>query len=54
MSTCIEDSCDYDLGKNCSKCGIISLKSNFHKNKLTKDGFCNRCRLCRKQYYKES
>ena len=32
---------DYDLMKNCSKCGNISLKSNFHKNKNTYDGYQN-------------
>ena len=30
MSSCIKDLKDYDLNKKCSKCGIISLKSNFH------------------------
>ena len=32
--------------KKCSKCGIISLKSNFHKNKLTKDGLFSQCKSC--------
>ena len=34
MSSCIKGSSDYDLVKECSKCGIMSLKSNFHKKKL--------------------
>ena len=33
MSSCNKDLFDYDLLKKCSKCGIISLKINFHKNK---------------------
>ena len=31
MSNCIKDLYDYDLIKKCSKCGIVSLKKNFHK-----------------------
>ena len=38
MSNCIKDLDDYELIKKCSKCGIVSLKSNFHKNKKPKDG----------------
>ena len=33
MSSCIKDLYDYDLIKKCFKCGNISLKSNFHKEK---------------------
>ena len=33
MTTCIKDLYDYDLIKNCLKCGNISLKSNFHRDK---------------------
>ena len=32
MSSSIKELYDYDLIKNCSKCGNISLKSSFHKN----------------------
>ena len=32
MSSCIKDLYYYDLVKKCSKCAIISLKSNFHKD----------------------
>ena len=38
MSNCNKDLYDSDLIKNCLKCGNISLKSNFHKNKNMKDG----------------
>ena len=34
MSNCIKDLFDYELIKKCSKCGIVSLKSNFHKKKI--------------------
>ena len=37
--------------KRWSKCGIISLKSNSHKNKNMGDGFNPECKLCRKNYY---
>ena len=36
MRNCIKDLYDYDLIKKCSKCKIISLKSNFHKIKTEK------------------
>ena len=36
MSNCIKDLYDYDLFKKCCRCGIISLKSNFHKNNKRK------------------
>ena len=54
MSNCIKDLCDYELIKKCSKCGIVSLKSNFHKNKKSKDGLHPQCIFCRKVYYNES
>ena len=31
MSTCIRDVNDDDLVKKCCRCGIVKLKSNFHK-----------------------
>ena len=44
--------------KKCCKCGIISLKSNFHKNKNMNYGFQPHCISCVKQeqkrYYNES
>ena len=39
MSSCIKDLYDYELIKKCCRCQNISLKSNFHKNKKSKDGF---------------
>ena len=54
MSTCVKDLFDYDLVKKCSKCGIISLKSNFHKNNTRNDGLYNQCKVCRKDYYNEN
>ena len=54
MSNCIKDLYDYELVKKCLKCGNISLKSNFHKNKNTNDGFQPYCKSCIKKYYLEN
>ena len=54
MSNCLKDLFDYDLVKKCSKCGIISLKSNFHKSKLTKSGVRSEYITCRIKYYIEN
>ena len=51
MSNCIKDLYDYDLVKKCLKCGIISLKSNFQKNKNRKDGLQSHCKFCVNEYY---
>ena len=51
MSSCNKDLYDYDLVKKCSKCKILSLKSNFHKNKKLSDGLYEQCKVCRKEYY---
>ena len=51
MSNCIKDLYDYELVKKCCRCEIISLKSNFHQNKLTKDGCRSACKNCEKKYY---
>ena len=37
--------------KNCYKCGIILLKSNFHKDKTKNGGLHPQCKLGRKKYY---
>ena len=34
MSICNKDLYDRNSAENCSKCGIITLKNKFHKNKL--------------------
>ena len=52
MSSCIKDLYDYDLIKKCSKCGIISLKSNFHRNKNMNDGLSPHCKICKNHYNK--
>ena len=54
MSDYIKDLYDYDLIKKCSKCGFISSKSNFHKNKLTKSGVRSECITCRRKYCNEN
>ena len=46
MSNCIKDLFDYDLVKKCSNCGIISLKSNFHKKLKSSDGLFSHCKSC--------
>ena len=51
MSNCIKGLYDYDLIKKCCRCGIISLKSNFHKNKKSKDELNSICKGCMKNYY---
>ena len=53
MSKCTKEINGYDLVKKCSRCGIISLKGNFHKRTLSKDGLYNQCKVCRKEYYNE-
>ena len=53
MSSSIKDLFDYDLVKKCSKCEVISLKSNFHKHKTTKDGHRPDCKSCTTRYHRE-
>ena len=54
MSDCIKGLYDYELVKKRCSCGIISLKSTFQKNKLTKDGVRSECITCRRDYYDEN
>ena len=54
MSNCIRELYDYELVKKCSKCGTVSLKSNFLKNKQTKSGLRSECIACRRKYYNEN
>ena len=37
--------------KRCSMCGILCLKSNFHKDNKRKDGVQRICIICTKQYH---
>ena len=53
MSGCNKNLYDYDLVKKCSKCGIISLKSNFHKKSRSKDGLNRHCKNCVNQKQKQ-
>ena len=46
MSTCIKELHDYDLAKKCSRCGIVKLKSNFHKRLKSSDGLLAQCKCC--------
>ena len=32
--------------KRCSKCGILSLRSSFHKQTLSIDGLFSQCQSC--------
>ena len=54
MSNCIKDLGDYNLIKKCSKGGIFSLKTSFHKNELTKSGVPSERITCRRKYYNEN
>ena len=47
----MKDLYDYDLVKKCSKCGIVSLKNNFYKDRTTRDGYIPSCQICTNQYY---
>ena len=53
MSTCIKDLFDYELVKKCSKCGIVKLKSNFHKRSKSSDGLQPQCKNCILQKQKQ-
>ena len=41
MSNCIKEVYEYDLFEKCCRCGIVKLKSNFHKRTVSKDGLHN-------------
>ena len=51
MSSCIKELYDYGLVKKVCRCGIISLKSDFHKKLGSKDRLDPRCSPCMKKYY---
>ena len=43
-----------DVVKRCSKCGFISLKSNFHKDKTKNDGLKSNCKVCKKFIFQKT
>ena len=45
MSSCVNDLYDYKLVKRCSESAIISLKINFHKQSISKDGYRSECEI---------
>ena len=49
MSNFIKELYDYDLVEKSSRCKIISLRTNFHKNKIMNDGFQPYCKSCIKK-----
>ena len=53
MSCGIEDLYDYELVQKCINCGCISLKSDFHKQSSTNDGYNNICKVCFKSIYEQ-
>ena len=52
MSNSIKELFDYDLIKNCSKCGSISLKTNYYKDERASDGLQSACKNCMNSYTK--
>ena len=54
MSRCIEDLYDYDLVEKCLKCGNISLKRRFRKDKNREDGLQPHFLFCKSQYFNEN
>ena len=51
MSTCIKDLYEYGWIKKCLKCGNISLKSTFYKNKKGKNYLQPICNFCVNEYF---
>lgn len=39
--------------KNCGTCKITKNKSEFYKNKGSKDGLCSKCKKCSSEYGKK-
>ena len=50
MSNCIKELYDYEFFKKCSMCGILYLKTYFHKGNKRKDGVQTICTICIKEY----
>jgi len=44
------------INKKCSTCGEVGGKDNcgFYRHKKTKDGYENRCKMCKKKYDEEN
>jgi len=42
------------MKKKCSTCQIILDLTHFHANKRSKDGLCNRCKTCGKEYQRSA
>ena len=53
MSNCIKDLFDYDLVKKCCRCGVLSLMSNFYKDKTKRNGYRPECKIISKKYCKK-
>ncbi len=52
MSSSIKDLLDFSIVKKRSKCGIVQLKINFHKDRKSKDGYPCACIKCVNTYTK--
>ena len=46
MSGCIKNLYDYELVKKCCRCGIVKMKSSFHKRSKSSDGLFSQCKSC--------
>ena len=53
MSSCIKELYDYDLIKQCCRCGILSLMCIFYKDKTKRNGYRPKCKICSKKYSKK-
>ena len=53
MINCVKDLYNYELVKQCCRCKLICLKSNFYKNIRKKDGANSTCKICMNKYIKE-
>ena len=49
MTACIKDLYDYGSVKQCCRCKLICLKSNFYKSKNMSDGLHPQCLSCEKK-----
>ena len=49
----MKDLYNYELVKQCCRCKLICLKSNFSKNIKKKDGVNSMCKICMNKYIKD-